>query len=270
MTRDISPDEAAALMPELTAIVARACAAILRLGVAPHRAKADGSPVTDADEASEAILLDGLAALLPGLPVVAEESVARGQRVDIGSTFALVDPLDGTREYIAGRDEYTVNIALIAATTPVAGVVAAPARGRLWRGVVGRGAERLRIEGERALTPEPIHSRVWPASGAIALVSRSHPDAATEALIQKLAPSAIESCGSSLKFCRVAEGSADIYPRLGPTSEWDIAAGHALLVAAGGAVTRQDTRPLAYGRTDQKFLVPGFAAWGDPARAQAI
>ena len=96
------------------------------------------------------------------------------------------------------------------------------------------------------------------------------PVAATKALIQKLAPSAIESCGSSLKFCRVAEGSADIYPRLGPTSEWDIAAGHALLVAAGGTVTRQDTRPLAYGRADQKFLVPGFVAWGDPARAQAI
>jgi 3'(2'), 5'-bisphosphate nucleotidase len=270
MTRDIGPDDAAALMPELTAIVARACAAILRLGVAPHRAKADGSPVTDADEASEAVLLEGLGSLLPSVPVVAEESVARGQTVEIGSTFALVDPLDGTKEYIAGRDEYTVNVALISAATPVAGIVAAPARKCLWRGVVGRGAERLAIEGERPLVPEPVVVRPWPASGAVALVSRSHRDAATEALLQRLAPSAVESCGSSLKFCRVTEGTADIYPRLGPTSEWDIAAGHAVLAAAGGIVTDPGGRPLTYGHPHDGFRVSGFIAWGDPTKARAI
>jgi len=270
MTLDIGPEEAAALMPELTAIVARAFAAILRFGVAPHRVKTDGSPVTDADEASEAIILDGLSSLLPGVPVIAEERLARGQTVAIGSTFVLVDPLDGTKEYIAGRDEYTVNIALIAATTPVAGIVAAPALGCLWRGVADRGAERLVIEGERALAPEPIHVRAWPASGAIALVSCSHADAATEAWLHKLWPAAVESCGSSLKFCRVAEGTADIYPRLGPTSEWDIAAGHALVTAAGGLVSDPEGRPLTYGRLHENFRVSGFIAWGDPTKGRAI
>jgi 3'(2'), 5'-bisphosphate nucleotidase len=267
---DLRPDDASALMPELTALVAKASAAILRLSGAPVRSKADNSPVTDADETAEAVILQGLARLIPGVPVIAEESMARQAPPALHGTFVLVDPLDGTKEFIAGRDEYTVNVALISGRTPVAGLVAAPARRVLWRGIVGHGAERLGIVDKNIDGAEPIHVRQWPTSGAVALISRSHRDAATEALFQRLPATAREFCGSSLKFCRVAEGSADIYPRLGPTSEWDIAAGHALVVAAGGMVTTPDGRPLAYGRRDQKFLVPGFIAWGDPSKPGAI
>jgi 3'(2'), 5'-bisphosphate nucleotidase len=209
------------------------------------------------------VILDGLARLLPGLPVIAEESVGRQSPPALGDTFVLVDPLDGTKEFIAGRDEYTVNVALVSGRTPIAGIIAAPARRLLWRGVVGHGAERLAIAGETVGAPKRIHVRQWRSSGAVALVSRSHRDAATEALLDRLPPTRAESCGSSLKFCRLAEGSADIYPRLGPTSEWDIAAGHALVVAAGGMVTAPDGRPLAYGNAQQRFRVPGFIAWGD-------
>jgi 3'(2'), 5'-bisphosphate nucleotidase len=182
----------------------------------------------------------------------------------------LVDALDGTKEFVAGRHEYTVNIALISARTPIAGVVAAPGRGLLWRGIVGHGAERLAIAGGTAGAPDRIKVRQWPSASAVALVSRSHRDAATEALLERLPPTQHESCGSSLKFCRLAEGTADLYPRLGPTSEWDIAAGHALVVAAGGMVTAPDGGPLAYGNADRKFLVRGFVAWGDPAKARSV
>ena len=267
-SQDLRPEDAVALMPELTALVAKASAVILGRANAPARRKADGSPVTDADEAAEAVILDGLARLLPGVPVVAEESVAQQAPARLAGAFVLVDPLDGTKEFIAGRDEYTVNVALVRDRAPFAGLVAAPARGLLWRGVAGHGAERLAIDGESIGAPERIHVRQWPSSGAVALVSRSHRDAATEALLERLPPTSPESCGSSLKFCRVAEGTADIYPRLGPTSEWDIAAGHALVVAAGGLVTAPDGGPLAYGNGDRKFLVSGFIAWGDPARAR--
>jgi 3'(2'), 5'-bisphosphate nucleotidase len=267
---DLRPEDAVALMPELTAVVAKAAAVILSFADAPPRRKADGSPVTDADEAAEAVILDGLARLLPGLPVIAEESVGRQSPPALGDTFVLVDPLDGTKEFIAGRDEYTVNVALVSGRTPIAGIIAAPARRLLWRGVVGHGAERLAIAGETVGAPKRIHVRQWRSSGAVALVSRSHRDAATEALLDRLPPTRAESCGSSLKFCRLAEGSADIYPRLGPTSEWDIAAGHALVVAAGGMVTAPDGRPLAYGNAQQRFRVPGFIAWGDSEKARGV
>jgi 3'(2'), 5'-bisphosphate nucleotidase len=270
MTHDIGAAQAAALLPDLTALVARAGAAILELAGAPARHKADGSPVTAADEAAEAVILEGLQRLLPDVPVIAEERIGREGPPRIDGAFVLVDPLDGTKEFIAGRNEYTVNVALVSGGMPVAGVVSAPAQARLWRGVVGRGAERLGVEGGRALSPEPIHARRWPASGAVALVSRSHRDPATEALLARLPPTSPESCGSSVKFCRIAEGRADLYPRLGPTSEWDIAAGHAVLAAAGGLVTDPDGRPLAYGRAQQGFRVAGFIAWGDPEKARSI
>jgi 3'(2'), 5'-bisphosphate nucleotidase len=267
---DVRPEHAVALMLELTALVAKASAVILGFAKPPPRRKADGSPVTDADEAAEEEILRGLARLLPGMPVVAEESLGRqAARAPVG-TFVLVDALDGTKEFVAGRHEYTVNVALISARTPIAGVVAAPGRGLLWRGIVGHGAERLAMDGGTAGAPERIKVRQWPSSGAVALVSRSHDDAATEALLERLPPTQRESCGSSLKFCRLAEGTADLYPRLGPTSEWDIAAGHALVVAAGGMVTAPDGGPLAYGNADRKFVVRGFVAWGDPAKARSV
>jgi 3'(2'), 5'-bisphosphate nucleotidase len=257
-------------MPELSALVARASAAILRVACGAARQKADGSPVTDADHASEAIILEGLERLLPGIPVVSEERLGSQQPPALGGSFILVDPLDGTREFIAGLDEYTVNVALIAGGGPIAGIVSAPARGQLWRGIVGRGAQRLRMTGETCSRPEPIRTRPLPQDGAVALVSRSHQDAATAALLAKLPNVQREACGSSLKFCRLAEGTADIYPRLSPTCEWDIAGGHALVAAAAGLVTAPDESEIAYGRASDNFRVPGFIAWGDPSRSGTI
>jgi len=265
---DLRPDDILARSLNLTALVAKASAAILRFAGARPRHKADGSPVTDADEAAEAVILDGISQLLPGIPVIAEESIARRAPPALDGAFVLVDPLDGTKEFIAGRDEYTVNLALISGRRPIAGFVAAPGRALLWRGIVGHGAERLAIEGETVGAPQRIQVRHWPMSGAVALVSRSHRDPATEALLERLPPTRPESCGSSLKFCRIAEGAADIYPRLGPTSEWDIAAGHAVVVAAGGIVTAPDGGPLTYGHAERKFLVPAFIAWGDALKAR--
>jgi len=267
---DLRPDQIAALIPDLTRLVARACGAIRGCSGLSVRSKADGSPVTDADEAVEAVILDGLAKLLPELPVVAEERVASQAPPPLGGTFVLVDPLDGTKEFIAGRDEYTVNLGIVSNSAPVAGIIAAPAQRRLWRGVVGFGAERLALAGGDFGAVENIHTRAWPSAGAVALVSRSHRDPATQPLLSRLPVAATESCGSSLKFCRVAEGSADVYPRFGSTSEWDIAAGHALVVAAGGAVAAPDGRPLAYGRSETNFRVPGFIAWGDPSKVGSV
>jgi 3'(2'), 5'-bisphosphate nucleotidase len=220
--------------------------------------KSDESPVTAADEAAHAVIVSGLSRMLPAIPVVSEE--ASGEPADLSGNFILVDPLDGTREFIAGRDEYTVNIALLRGGVPVVGVVAAPALDMIWRGAAGR-AERLALAGGSA---EQIRTRPFPATGRTAAASRSHADAASEAFIQRFAPMTTVTCGSALKFCRVAEGVVDIYPRLGPTSEWDVAAGHALVVAAGGAVTAPDGSVLPYGQASQGFRMRGFIAWGDP------
>jgi 3'(2'), 5'-bisphosphate nucleotidase len=231
------------------------------------RTKADGSPVTSADEAAEAVIADGLARLRGSFPVVSEES-AEGTTLPAKSDcYYLVDPLDGTKEFIAGRDEYTVNIALLSEGFPVLGVITAPALGLIWRGIVGRSAERLEFVAEKALSPKPIHSRSAPAGELIVMVSRTHLDAPTEAYLQRLPHTRRIGCGSSLKFCRVAEGAADHYPRLGPTMDWDIAAGHAILVAAGGIVTQPDGSPLKYGTAG--LLIPSFLAWGNPARAES-
>lgn len=251
-----------------TAIAARAAAAIMRFDCrnVSIRRKDDQSPVTAADEAAEKVILEGLAAELPGLPVVSEESagVWRDRRPD--ADYVLVDPLDGTAEFIAGRDEYTVNIALIREGTPVIGVVAAPALDLLWCGTPGL-AERVRIASGAPQDRTAIRSRAWPEHERVAAVSRSHYEAATAAFLERFAPVASVSCGSALKFCRVAEGTIDIYPRLAPTSEWDVAAGHALVAAAGGAVTAPDGSTLYYGR-GSGFRVPGFVAWGDAVAAK--
>jgi 3'(2'), 5'-bisphosphate nucleotidase len=224
--------------------------------------KNDESPVTAADEAAHRVIVGGLRQMLPRISVVSEE--ASGEPADLSGDFILVDPLDGTREFIAGRDEYTVNIALLRGGVPVVGVVAAPALDMIWRGAAGR-AERLALAGGSA---NQIRTRAFPATGRTAAASRSHADAASEAFIARFAPVTTVTCGSALKFCRVAEGVVDIYPRLGPTSEWDVAAGHALVVAAGGAVTSPDGSVLPYGQASQGFRMRGFIAWGDPAAAR--
>lgn len=222
------------------------------------RKKADHSPVTDADEEAEALILAGLMRLAPGIPVVAEEQAAAGRSPQIGERFFLVDPLDGTREFLNRNGEFTVNIALIENGVPVAGVVYAPAQNRLFAGELDKGAIEI-SNGSRF----SISARPTPAEGMTAVASRSHRDHKTDEILSKYNVSKIISAGSSLKFCMVAAGEADIYPRLGRTMEWDTAAGHAVLIAAGGRVTLIDGRtPLTYGKSPDAFANPHFVAWG--------
>jgi 3'(2'), 5'-bisphosphate nucleotidase len=252
-----------ALWGSLCAEVATAAAATLD---APRtaRIKADRTPVTAADERSQALLLESLARLLPGVVVVSEEMAVRPSR--LGDIFVLIDPLDGTREFISGSGEYTVNLAIIRDRRPVAGIVAVPAQGLIYRGRIPHSAERLTMSRDGAVPRDvswPIRVRTPPPDGVVATVSRSHLDPATVALLDRLHIGNRVPCGSALKFCRVAEGAADIYPRLAPTREWDVAAGHALLAAAGGAVTLPDGGALLYGDTAGDFRIPAFIAWGD-------
>lgn len=268
---EILPGEAVRLLDDLTRIVARACTEIRAVSpvTVAQRIKSDQSPVTAADEASEAVILQGLAQLLPGMPVISEESAADKPVTGTGTSLLIVDPLDGTREFLAGRNEFTVNLAIITRGVPIAGIIAAPVRGQVWRGVVGEKAERLRLLADGADAAKAIHTRRWPDGGAIAAVSRSHFDGATEAFLASLGPITRNASGSAIKFCQVAEGTADIYPRLATTCEWDVAAGHALVVAAGGKVMSPQGSPLAYGRAAENFRVPAFIAWGDAGKAAA-
>jgi len=244
--------------PLLEALIEAALAAgrsvheIYRRGFAVHR-KEDATPVTDADHASEAIIVAHLARAAPGTPVVAEEAVAAGRTPVIGPEFFLVDPLDGTREFVARRGEFTVNIALVQAGAPVLGIVYAPecgANGLLYAGdVIAGSAFRAEAQADGRLgRREPIRVRPVPRSGLTAVASRSHRSPETDTYLDRYVVSERVSIGSSLKFCLVAEGKADLYPRLGTTMEWDTAAGHAVLVAAGGAVIAPDGKPLAYGK----------------------
>lgn len=268
---EISPAEAAKFMGELTAIVAHASALIR--AVSPesgHKLKPDQSPVTLADDASEAEILQGLARLLPGVPVVSEEMSGRQAPPKLDGSFILVDPLDGTREFIAGRDEYTVNVAIVSGGKPIAGIVSAPKQHKVWRGIVGHGAERLRMLNDGADQAQAIRARRWPAQNAVAVVSRSHLDPATEAFVGKLGQVNREESGSAIKFCRIAEGAADVYPRFGTTCEWDVAAGHAVVTAAGGIVTDPKGAPLKFGDAAGNFRIPAFIAWGDPDKAKSV
>jgi 3'(2'), 5'-bisphosphate nucleotidase len=260
----------ARLMAPLTELVAAAGSAILAVDRLRMRVegKSDGSPVTEADLASDRIIADGLARLAPDIPTLSEERATQdgARRLE---TFFLVDPLDGTKEFVAGRDEFTVNLALVSNGTPLLGIVGAPALGLIWRGLVGHGAERLATAGGIGAA-EPIRTRPFPKAGQpwIAAVSRSHGDAATEAFIDARPGAVRKTLGSAVKFARVAEGAADIYPRLAPTSEWDVAAGHALVTAAGGKVTDPAGGALRFG-AGKDFIVPAFIAWGDPEAGQS-
>jgi 3'(2'), 5'-bisphosphate nucleotidase len=265
----IGSDAAAALMAPLTELVIRAGAAILAVDRSAMRidGKFDGSPVTEADLAADRIIAEGLARLAPDIPALSEERVHAAKPPYEGSFF-LIDPPDGTKEFVAGRSEFTVNVALVTNGTPLLGIIGAPALGLVWRGLVGRGAERLK-SGEGA-SAEPIHTRPMPKPGEpwIAAVSRSHGDSRTEAFIAARPGAIRQMLGSAVKFGQLAEGAADIYPRLAPTSEWDIAAGHALVAAAGGKITDQQGNELKFGRGRDGFIVPEFIAWGDPAAAR--
>jgi 3'(2'), 5'-bisphosphate nucleotidase len=254
---DMSP-ATATLVDPVRKLALRAGEVILEVYAADDpgaREKSDRTPVTEADLRAEAVILAGLADLAPDVPVVAEESVAAGRiPADLGTAFWLVDPLDGTKEFLSRNGEFTVNIALVEDGVPVLGVVHAPAIGLTYIGAPGL-AERTDAEGSHRLEVVPA-----PDAGFRALVSRSHLDPDTEKWLAGLRVSSFVQAGSSLKFCRIAEGAADVYPRFGRTMEWDIAAGHAVVRAAGGTVRTAAGPPLEYGKSG--FENPPFVAYG--------
>ena len=243
---------------EACVVAARAAGAEILMLVAAGfevETKSDLSPVTVCDRAAEAIILAALAIAAPGVPVIAEEEVAAGRIPEHGQTYFLVDPLDGTKEFVRGGDDYTVNIGLIVDGVPQLGVVFQPAIERLWGGVVGHGAFVEDLSGRVPITTRPLGDE------RAVVASKSHFTQATaDYLEQAMGACGHVAVGSSLKFCVLAEGRADLYPRLAPTSEWDTAAGHAVLVAAGGRVDGPDGAPLGYGKT--AFLNRGFVATG--------
>ena len=253
------------LLAEVEVVAEEAAALILEVYATDFAVlgKADASPVTVADERAEAHIVAALRRLAPGVPVVAEEAAARGEVPAVGARFWLVDPLDGTREFVSRNGEFTVNIALIEDGRPVLGVVQVPVQGRRYAGLVGQGAWLADATGRRA-----IRSRAGPQQGELVVASsRSHGDDAAMAAwlaTAGLAGRALRhvAAGSSLKFGLVASGDADLYPRLGRTMEWDTAAGHAVLRAAGGEVFTLAGTPLSYGK-------PGFENPHFVARAAA-
>ena len=225
-------------------------------------AKADGSPVSEADAAAERVILGALKSIIPDVPVVAEESFDAKAVVAVPARFILVDPLDGTREFITGSHEFTVNIALVENRRPVVGCVYAPALNQMylaganaWRTEVTPGEKLPALEAMRKLA-----TASYPPDGLRAMASRSHLDPESEALLKRLQVGTWKSAGSSLKFCMIAQGDGDIYPRLAPTMEWDTAAGQAVLTAAGGCVIGRDGSPFRYGKPG--FRNDGFVAWG--------
>jgi 3'(2'), 5'-bisphosphate nucleotidase len=233
--------------------------------------KEDGSPVTSADHRAEAIICEYLTSLAPMPPVCAEESMAAGAKAQVAERFILVDPLDGTREFLAGNGEFTINVALIERGAPVAGAVYAPAIGRLWVG------------GETAFTCEALPGAELPGQGSrrrirtrsapsslVAFASRSHLDPKSDSFLKRLPIGETRFAGSSLKFCLIAEGLGDVYPRFAPTMEWDTAAGDAVLRAAGGGVLDPSGLPLSYGKVDRELRNGPFIAWGDAAAAKRL
>ena len=235
--------------------------------------KADASAVTEADTRAEAVILKGLSQLSPGIAVIAEEQAAAGNLPQTGPLFYLVDPLDGTREFVSRNGEFTVNIALIANGVPVAGVLYAPALGRLYFGATGSGAFR-RDTAAPGAPAQPIQVRPAPQDGLAAVGSRSHGNAETADWLGRKPVASLLSAGSSLKFGLLAEGAADLYPRFSRTMEWDTAAGDAILRAAGGIVLGPDGTPLRYGKADQPhdapYANPSFIAYGDPTLAARL
>ncbi|MEM8985725.1 MAG: 3'(2'),5'-bisphosphate nucleotidase CysQ [Pseudomonadota bacterium] len=251
------------LLSDLSDIAKQAGVKIMEIydsGVFETQHKDDASPVTKADKAGEAIILAGLHRIEPQTPVLAEESASEGRIPELGARFYLVDPLDGTKEFLKKSGEFTVNIALVENGAPTAGVVYAPALGALYAGAKGAGATRTDVESGAATT---ISVRTPDEDGLIVVASKSHRTPQTDALLETLSVKSFTAAGSSLKFCRIAEGAADFYPRLGPTMEWDTGAGHAVLEAAGGVVyAHPEGGPLRYGNKARDFLNPFFMAHG--------
>ncbi|HET6971260.1 MAG TPA: 3'(2'),5'-bisphosphate nucleotidase CysQ [Phenylobacterium sp.] len=220
--------------------------------------KADESPVTEADQRGEKLILEHLAAKFPGVPVVSEEDASEFGTPDaIGPRFFLVDPLDGTKAFVRGDPHFTVNIALVENGRPVAGAVSAPPSGETW--FTKGGAALKRVKGGAA---QPVRVRPWPKGAAVALVSHTMREETAVKLAAEYGFDLREPMDSSIKFCRIAEGAADVYPRHGPTMEWDIAAGHAVLEAAGGSVKTPEGQAVAYGKAGDGFRNGWFVARG--------
>jgi 3'(2'), 5'-bisphosphate nucleotidase len=239
--------------------------------------KADKSPVTEADQAAEALLLAALGQAAPGTPVVAEEEVAAGRVPQLGDCFFLVDPLDGTRDFIAGRQTFTVNVGLIRAGRPAFGLIYAPAQSRLFATLHAGSAAETRVapdpvshQGASDLVWRPLSTQQGRAGPLKAVLSRSAAKNETSLALlarHEIAEEHREVVGSALKFGLLAAGEADVYPRFGGTCEWDTAAGEAILAAAGGSVADVRGRPLIYGKVAEKFINPHFVAWARPPRA---
>ncbi len=247
--------------------IALAAGALLRglQGRVAGRLKEDGSPTSGADLAAEALILARLAQAWPAVPIVAEETACLAAA---GGVFFLADPLDGTKAYLAGEPEYTVNIALVAHGRPVAGVVLAPALGRIWRaGDRAEGARFEPTEEEPSLVFAPLRTRPAPSRGAVALVSKRHGDPASEAALVALAAPERRTASSAMKFGLIAEGEADVYVRCARTMEWDTAAGDAVVTLAGGTVVGSDGAPLTYGHRERAYANGCFAALGDRSLA---
>jgi 3'(2'), 5'-bisphosphate nucleotidase len=264
----ISPSDRQALLAILEELAVAAGKEILRVRSAHFdiASKADGSPVTEADQSAEKVIVSGLLAHFPESPIVAEEMVAVGDVPEhLGEKFFLVDALDGTREFCAGREEFTVNIALVENGAPIAGIVYAPALGAMFSG--GRnGAFRSKALEDGSLSVRiPLKTRPTAAPATI-LATRSHMTPETKSYLDKCAGANLRSIGSSLKFCLLAAGEADTYPRFGTTMEWDTAAGDAILRAAGGRTETLDGRPLTYGKRGRAgmadFQNPHFVSRG--------
>ena len=261
--------------PDLDDLIALALAAgreimTVRSGGVSVMEKLDGSIVTLADQRAEAAIEAGLAQLAPGVPMIGEEAVALGRIPECGDAFFCVDPLDGTRGFAKGGDEFTVNIALVERGAPVMGVVFAPASGELYAGEA-KAALRAKYDPiTQAIleTPAPIRTAALSPQWRIVASDFSGRNERTGAFVKAL-DGVTTHASSSIKFCRVAEGAADLYPRFGDVSEWDVAAAHAILLAAGGDIMSLEGQPLHYGLRQGDFIIPGFVAFGSKAAAEA-
>lgn len=262
-------DQIAEILAQAVIAAGPAILEVYHAGPTEATLKGDGSPVTEADLRAQEKILAVLTREFAGIPIVSEEDEGERPAFDPQAPFLLVDPLDGTREFLARNGEFTVNAAWIEGGAPIAGAVFAPAIGKLWTG--GARAFRGQCAPGASMPPaaqrQAIQVRAAPAR-LTALASRSHLDPATAAFLARLPIAERRSAGSSLKFCVLAEGEADVYPRFGPTMEWDTAAGHAVLLAAGGVVLTEDGAPLRYGKLDKGLRNSSFIAWADPRAAQ--
>jgi 3'(2'), 5'-bisphosphate nucleotidase len=260
----LSYDQIAEILADIALQAGPAIMRVYERGDPGARVKPDRSPVCEADELAEEVILDALSVRLPQWRVIAEESASRGVIPICGRGFLLVDPLDGTKEFLDRNGEFTVNIALIVDGAPRAGAVYAPALGKLWFG--GEHAYACDAKPGAPLPPRQerreLHVRPVPSRDIVALTSRSHLEDDTERLLSMLPVRERRAIGSSVKFCLIAEGLADFYPRFGPTMEWDVAAGEAVLRAAGGQVLSPQGEPPCYGKKGEGYRSGSFIAWG--------